>query len=441
MKKSAFLIIIGSLFFFLPLCFCQEITPLPGISQKDKILIFAPHPDDETIGTAGLIQKALKAGAKVKVVCFTNGDHNELAFIVYEKRLTLRKGEFVHMGEVRRKETLAAMQYLGLSENDIIFLGYPDFGTLEILTKYWDKARPFKDFLTRISRVPYAECLSPNAPYVGESILKDIKTVLLDFKPTEIFISHPVDTNRDHRSLYLFLQVALWDLEGQIKRPEIFPYLIHVAGWPRPRGFHPELMLVPPEKLKASDIFWQEMELREEEIKAKKQAISLYKSQVEPYPPYLFSFARENELFSDYPVINLNKQNREEIQWQGLYGMNASNLAYAQKEKFLFIKLMFKHRINKNFGVSIYLLGYNKRRDFAVMPKIRLHIGIAGLQIKEKKQTLFVKAAQLTYQDNSLILKIPLSLLGGPEYLFASAKTNSKDLTFADTAWRIIKLE
>ena len=95
------------------------------INKEDRILVFAPHPDDETIGTGGLIQKALEAGAKVKVVCYTNGDNNELAFIVYEKRLTFRKREFLHMGEVRSKETIAAMGSLGVSPDNITFLGYP----------------------------------------------------------------------------------------------------------------------------------------------------------------------------------------------------------------------------------------------------------------------------------------------------------------------------
>ena len=94
--------------------------------NDDRVLIFAPHPDDETIGTAGVIEKALKQDAKVRVVCYTNGDSNELSFIVYEKRLTFRKGEFLHMGEVRRRETMRAMVSLGVKPEDVIFLGYPD---------------------------------------------------------------------------------------------------------------------------------------------------------------------------------------------------------------------------------------------------------------------------------------------------------------------------
>lgn len=194
---------------FCGFCFAQEIGEIPEITQSDRVLILAPHPDDEAIGAGGLIQKALSVGAKIKVACYTNGDSNELSFILYEKRLTFKKGEFLHMGEVRRQETINAMKSLGLSKNNIIFLGYPDFGTMEILTKYWGKTKPFKAMFTRVSKVSYPEAFSINAPYTGESILKDLKKIILDFKPTKIFVSHPADTNRDHRALYLFLQVAL----------------------------------------------------------------------------------------------------------------------------------------------------------------------------------------------------------------------------------------
>ncbi|MHB8276233.1 MAG: PIG-L family deacetylase, partial [Candidatus Humimicrobiaceae bacterium] len=47
------------------------------ISSDDKILILAPHPDDEAISSAGIIQKALSAGAKIRIVYLTNGEYNQ----------------------------------------------------------------------------------------------------------------------------------------------------------------------------------------------------------------------------------------------------------------------------------------------------------------------------------------------------------------------------
>lgn len=359
------------------------------------------------------------------------------------------------MGEVRRKETIAAMTILGLRQSDIIFLGYPDFGTMEILTKYWGQVRPFRSMLTRVTMVAYSEAMSFHAPYVGESILKDLKTVILDFKPTRIIVSHPADTNRDHRALYLFLQIALWDLEGKLSPPEILPCLIHVHGWPKPRGYHPDLELVSPPKLAGG--LWHKLDLTEEEIKAKREAIKSYKSQIECNPPYLFTFCRKNELFGDLPPVRLKKQTTPDIIWRDLGapedveedlmqesqggGKLISALAYAFKDDALFIRLTLRRRIDKNLGISIFLLGYKKQMDFAQMPKLRIYINALGLHIKEKKLAVSLKGIQRSSQGKALIIKIPLVAMGSPDYILSYIRARASGLLLNETAWRIIELE
>ena len=433
-------------------CFAVEIQPLAPFAKDDRVLIIAPHPDDETIATAGVIQCAKKAGAAVKIMCFTNGDHNELAFIVYEKRIPLQSGEFIHMGETRRNETIAAMKSLGLERQDLIFLGYPDFGTMEILTKYWGDTKPFFSFLTKQSKVPYPDCLSPGAPYTGESILNDIEKVLLDFKPTKIFVSGPVDTNRDHRALYLFTHIALWDLEGKIGEPEIYPYIIHVLGWPSPRGYHPELGLDVPGDLKDNSISWQTLDLTGEEIKAKRDAIALYKSQIEYAPAYLFTFARKNELFGEYYPMKLRDAKSAETDWQQtilpFQGQDKEDvrshikgLAYAEKNGEFLIRMSLNIKISMDFEIAISLLGYRQDKGFASMPKLGINIGAGGVRIKEKKQSVFIKDIRLDYQNDSLVLRVPLKVLGDPSRILVSVNAHKTELPFDETAWRIIELE
>jgi len=447
------LIIYSSLAFY-PLS--VEANDTISFDKNDRVLILAPHPDDETIGAAGAIQKALAQGAKVKVVCFTNGDSNELAFIVYEKRLTLRKGEFLHMGGVRRRETVRAMVYLGLRQEDVIFLGYPDFGTMEILTKYWGDTKPFRSLFTRVSKVSYPEAMSVNAPYVGESILKDLKKLLLEFKPTKIFVSHPADVNRDHRSLYVFLQVAMWDLGAKIKRAETFPYIIHVVRWPLPRGYHPELRMDIPNQLVNSGISWRILPLSEEELKTKHDAISFYKSQIEYAPAYLYTFARKNELFGDFPVIRLEHQDTGEISWQDLetplnikvdperkkesIGRLMPDISYAHQGNMLLIRLYLKRKIDKDLGVSMFLFGYNKRIDFGRMPKIYIWVDTLGLHVRDKKKQLQVKDIELETRDDALILRVPLSTLGNPERILTLVRTHPNKLPLDETSWRILYL-
>ena len=54
----------------------MEPTSVPPLTftENDRILVLAPHPDDETLGAGGVIQRALEAKAHVKIVFLTYGD-------------------------------------------------------------------------------------------------------------------------------------------------------------------------------------------------------------------------------------------------------------------------------------------------------------------------------------------------------------------------------
>jgi len=433
--------------------FAQDIKELAPITSSDRILILAPHPDDETIGCAGVIQAAVKVHAAVKVVLLTNGDSNEFSFIAFEKRLTFKREEFLHMGEVRYGESLAALRFFGLSEKNLIALGYPDFGTADILTRYWDDKAPFSSLLTRVRKVPYDSALSYGAPYTGNSILKDMRSVIADFKPTLIFVSNPVDVNRDHRAFYVFLRIALWDLKGKIDEPRIVPYLIHVVGWPVPRGYHPNLALTPFVEFKHNELKWQELVLNEQEIKNKHDAIMLFKSENEPNSSYLLTFARKNELFGDYPPIQLS-DNKCKVAWTEIGAKdrivknlqtnkweNLSSLSYSFSGKYLYVRVIMGKSLYKNFGINIYLLGYKNGVDFSQMPKLRLFTGIGGLTIHDRGKMIFVKDADFSFHNRRMIFRIPLATMKDPDYILVYPKAAFGDLPLDKTAWRILVLD
>jgi len=453
--KNVFLCRLIFSLFFCTQGWAREIPLIPQFTQDDRVLILAPHPDDETLGAGGVIQRALASGAKTRVVCYTNGDHNELAFIVYEKRFTFRTKEFLHMGELRRKETVEAMISLGVPRKELFFLGYPDFGTMAILTQFWQTKKSYWSLLTRISKVSYPDALSPNAPFVGESILKDLKNVIENFRPTKIFVSHPADTNRDHQSLYLFTKIVLWDLEEQNIRPEVYPYLIHVIGWPKPRGHHLNLALKPPDKL--AGLSWRQLILTNEEAKTKQILIDFYKTEIEYNPPYLYSYARKNELFSDFPEIELEADKSGVIVWNDLVlpqdappekngqkesrQVVLSGLSYAIQGKNLLIRLDLRRKLDKNLGITISLLGYKKNVPFEVMPKININIGLLGMRIKNKAKLISVPEANFKFAGRSLILKFPLAVLGGPERILSRVRTKTAKFPLDASAWRVLRIK
>ena len=438
------------------LLWADDLPGLDPIQKDDRIMILAPHPDDEAIAAAGVIQQAAKAGAQVQVVYLTNGEHNQFAFIVYEKRITLRQGEFIHLGQVRRQEAIKAMQLLGLNENNLIFLGYPDFGTFTIFSQCWRDAPPARSMLTRISSVPYKNSLSPGAPYKGESILKDIKKVLLDYKPTKIFVSHPADVNVDHKAFYLFLEVALHDLEGRLARPKIYPYLVHCVNWPMPRHYNPELGLEPPRQFLDSRIGWVGLNLTPEELDKKHKAILCYRSQTNSSAFYLLSFARRNELFGDYPEIELTSQ---PVRQKGLLQFFGSSplfrvsqvsvgspeetkgqVSFALEDGYLLVHIHKLKNLKSRFGIVLYVFGYSKNTPFANMPKIRIIARDDKLKVFDGRKMIAPKNMILDVNATSLILRLPLEALGKPDFILTSLKAYGGSLPVDAIGFRKIKL-
>jgi len=430
----------------------EQLVGIEPFQKGERILILAPHPDDESIGCAGIIQQALAAGARVKVLYLTNGDHNELAFIVHEKRITVRQGVFIYMGQVRRKEAVKAMALLGLKESDLIFLGYPDFGTFMIFSRYWQTKKPFRDILTRISSVPYKENLSYGAPYQGESILSDLEKVLLDYKPNRIFSSHPADVNVDHKSFYLFLQVALSDLKGQIPEPKVFLYLIHWRGWPLPRHYHPALNLYPPENFWYSRIKWSNAELSSKELHNKYLAILCYKSQTQVSAFYLLAFARKNELFSDYPDITLKEQFsgqpatpvflnssdtlKDPADVEKPVAADIGQVSYAVVGNDFFVRVEKVKKFSRSFGVRLYLFGYNKRTTFALMPKVSVITSGRKCRVFSNGRRVYAPGVSLDFTKNTFTLKVPLKLLGGPDYILTALRSYKGRVSVDATGFR-----
>lgn len=111
------------------------------------------------------------------------------------------------------------------------------------------------------------------------------------------------------------------------------------------------------------------------------------------------------------------------------------------KDDFLIIRLGLKRKMDEALGISIYLLGYNNLKNFSVMPKIHIDLNLKGISIKDKFLILNNKELIYQYEGNDLILKIPLKLIGNPDYIMSHIKTHSGDLILDDTAWKVLKLK
>src|ERR1700736_604306 len=110
------------------------IAGLPRLEAATSLLVVAPHPDDETLCCAGVMQRVVRAGGRVSVVWITSGDGSELALLLIEKSLFRQAPKARDLAARRMREARAATALLGVPAAGQLFLGYPDGGVLELLT-------------------------------------------------------------------------------------------------------------------------------------------------------------------------------------------------------------------------------------------------------------------------------------------------------------------
>lgn len=144
----------------------------------DRLLVFAPHPDDETLATGELIQLAAAAGAAVRVVFATDGDNNPWPQRWCERRLRIGAAERERWGRRRRGEALAALATLGVDSESTRFLGWPDLGLTGMLERN---------------------------PETIDALRAEIEA----FAPTHIAMPSIGDRHPDHGALRVMLELAL----------------------------------------------------------------------------------------------------------------------------------------------------------------------------------------------------------------------------------------
>lgn len=146
-----------------------------------KVLVIAPHPDDEIIGVGGTIAKRTKAGDEVFVCVVTKGQQ------------PLFSEELVNKG---RKECCEADRKLGVK--DTIFLDFPAV-MLETVPRY----------------------------IFNEKISEVVQTI----KPDEVYIPHRGDMQIDHQMVVDAAMVALRPKYNHVIK-RIFAYeTLSETGW------------------------------------------------------------------------------------------------------------------------------------------------------------------------------------------------------------------
>ena len=272
--------------------------PVLDVPEGTRLLVIAPHPDDEVLGAGGLMQRVHTGGGKVRIVYLTDGDGYPEGVKAEDHVEAPSPKDYLGYGKQRRAEARAALVRLGLADAFQTFLGFPDGGLCKLTRIYWSERRAaYRSPYTRLTRPPKAEILMPATRYRGEDLSQELALVIGDFKPTLIAVPRKEDQHPDHCAAWFFLADSLND----VKRvhpdfsTDVINYIVHFNAWP----FEDDgPKLEPPPGLRGGASGWIRFPLTPAETRTKRRALRRYTTQWHVMDWFLDGFARSNEVFS-----------------------------------------------------------------------------------------------------------------------------------------------
>jgi N-acetylglucosamine malate deacetylase 1 len=215
----------------------QSVTSLPA-------MVFAPHPDDETLGCGGLISQKRRAGIAVEIVVLTNGAKAPGLCSVagMDSSPTLQGLPRQPEGSVERREreALTATGLLGVPAGAVHFLRWPDSD------------------LGQLSQSEREQC-----------VLR-LAQLLRTHRPREVYLPHWRDGHPDHEAAYRLVAEAVFQAGIPM---ELIQYPVWLT-WLRIAGI----------TLHASDVIGAEHVRIQSELAVKTRAVGAYPSQTSTFP-------------------------------------------------------------------------------------------------------------------------------------------------------------
>ena len=266
-----------------------------------RLMVFSPHPDDESLGASGIIQRVRSTGGKVSVVFMTNGDGYKEAVRRYLMRTQTTSSDYIEYGKMRHDEAIQAACQLGLQPEDAVFLGFPDDGIDDLWNDYWSRFKPFTSPFTRYESPPYKECFSRVVKYSGVDLSNEIARVIKGFAPDWVLMPDLRDEHPDHYTTGAFVLDALRKLnqEGEISLENIrlLTYLVHYIDYPDGRTWIRKVNRAGVGGTRfigsiLSTTQWFNLPLTPDEMEGKWHALEAHKSQFDMLGWFFKKFVR-----------------------------------------------------------------------------------------------------------------------------------------------------
>jgi len=272
-----------------------------------RVLVVAPHPDDETLAAGGLIQRVQSRHGTVHVVFVTNGDGYVDGVRRHVNRDATSSIDFIRYGHRRRAEAREALARLGVDEGHITFLGFPDDGIDDLWGHHWSDQHPYTSPHTRLDHPYDPSARARGIEYAGTDLERELQRILEVLDPHWVIIPDPRDRHPDHCTTGVFVLDALRRRREQnpgAGSPRTFTYLVHAPDYPAsPTWVHAMEAVGVGGSTTAREVFaassWFNLVLGDAESHRKQGALDRYESQAQVMSPFLKQFLRGYELFSE----------------------------------------------------------------------------------------------------------------------------------------------
>jgi LmbE family N-acetylglucosaminyl deacetylase len=422
---------------------------LPPPVEGTRLLVVAPHCDDETLGCGNLISKTAESGGTVKIVLLTNGDGHTSAVALNSLSIKPNAKKYINSAYLRQDETERAMKRAGVDRNKIIYLGYPDGGLYHIWSKNWDENNLYVSRFTKCNHSPYNNSYKSNAPYCGKSVVEDLENIICSYNPSIIAFPHPNDRHPDHFAAYCMVKYVL---AKNNMEPDQYLYLIHRGKWPSPFGQFSELFLVPPKKLIDVGTNWVSLPMSDIEKTLKADMLSEYKSQMNVNSPFLKAFIRQNELFGIYPdleydfsmwngpkILLLEDPINDKIKQNASKSADIKNVYLCTDgfNMYLFLDTVKSAGRNISYHIDMHFFS-NNGNTFRINMVVN-NLNTIHLQADTSENIVSIDELKLMPDSEMLNIKMPYSSIPDFESILIGTSTSSASKGIERTAWRLVK--
>ncbi len=189
-----------------------------------RVLVLAPHPDDEINVAGNMILNLAAAKAEIFVAYSTNGDFEQKA-------------------DVRAREIVESLKILGVPREKIIFLGYGDGQKLSNVPT--TSPAGFSETYAAENFVDYAKkTFGRHSAYTKANFKRDLKNLLLELRANVIFCVD-FDSHADHRTLSTLFEEVLGEIlhERSDYRPEIYKKFAYATAFTAEADFYAQNLL------------------------------------------------------------------------------------------------------------------------------------------------------------------------------------------------------